>query len=172
MEEKESKKSRTRVFIGSVISFSDRNLQKIQHPQEDALVLTLGIGKYDVKRVLVDPRSSVEVMYMEYFKKLGLKEADLQPASCPIVGFNGVLVWLVGVVSLPVTAGSVTEMINFLVITVASPYNVIMGRTWIHKMKATPSTYYQIIKFPTANRVKEIWGDQVEAKKCYSVAIL
>ena len=38
-------------------------------------------------------------------------------------------------------------------------------------MKATPSTYHQVIKFPTAHGVEEIWGDQVEAKKCYSAAI-
>ena len=88
-----------------------------------------------------------------------------------MVGFNGVPVWPAGVVTLPVTAGSVTEMTEFLVVTVASPYNVIMGRTWIHKMKATPSTYHQVIRFPTANGVEEIWGDQVESKKCYSAVI-
>ena len=73
-----------------MVSFSDRDLQKIQYPHEDALVLTLGISKYDVKRALIDPGSSAEVMYMECFKKLGYKDSNLQPANCPLVGFNGV----------------------------------------------------------------------------------
>ena len=38
-------------------------------------------------------------------------------------------------------------------------------------MKATPSTYHQVIRFPTVNGVEEIWGNQVESKKCYSAAI-
>ena len=72
-----------------MVFFSDRDLQKIQHPHEDALVLTLGIEEYDVKRALIDPKSSAEVMYMECFKRLGYKEPNLQPANFPMVGFNG-----------------------------------------------------------------------------------
>ena len=133
--------------------------------------MTLGIGKYNVKRALIDPGSSAKVIYIECFKRLGYKESDLQSTNCPMVGFNEVPVWPAGVISLPVTVGSVTEITDFLVVSVASPYNVIMGRTWIYKMKAMPLTYHKVIKFPTVNGVEEIWGDQVEAKKCYSAAI-
>ena len=80
-------------------------MQKIQHPHKNALVLTLGIGDYDVKRALIDLGSSAEVMYIECFKRLGFKESNLQPTNCPMAGFNGVPIWPVGVISLPVTAG-------------------------------------------------------------------
>ena len=108
---------------------------------------------------------------MDYFKKLGLKEAYLKPTTCPMIGFNGVLSQPTGVVSLPIIEGSVTEVTKFLVITVTSLYNLIMGQTWIHKIKVTQSTFHQAFRFPTANAVDEILGDQSDLKNCYSTAI-
>ncbi len=45
------------------ISFSDGDLKDVQLPHSDPLVITLRIGNYDVKRVLVDQGSFAEVMY-------------------------------------------------------------------------------------------------------------
>ena len=45
------------------ISFSDSDLHDVQLPHNDPLVITLRIGNYDVKRVLVDQGSFAEVMY-------------------------------------------------------------------------------------------------------------
>uniref|UniRef100_A0A2N9GIV8 Retrotransposon gag domain-containing protein n=1 Tax=Fagus sylvatica TaxID=28930 RepID=A0A2N9GIV8_FAGSY len=45
------------------ISFSDSDLKDIQLPHNNPLVITLRIGNYDVKRVLVDQRSFAEVVY-------------------------------------------------------------------------------------------------------------
>ena len=46
-----------------------------------------------------------------------------------------------------------------------------MERSALNKLKATMSTYYLKVKFPTAHRVKEIKGDQVLARECYQVAL-
>ena len=45
------------------ISVSDGDLKDVQLPHSDLLVITLCIGNYDVKRVLVDQGSFAEVMY-------------------------------------------------------------------------------------------------------------
>ena len=37
VEENKPKKLKTRVYTGSVVSFSDKDLQKIQHPHEDEI---------------------------------------------------------------------------------------------------------------------------------------
>lgn len=34
---------------------------------------------------------------------------------------------------------------KFLVVDAPSSYNAIMGRPWIHEMKAVPSTHHQVI---------------------------
>ena len=49
--------------VNGTISFSDSDLHDVQLPHNNPLVITLRIGNYDVKRVLVDQGSFAEVMY-------------------------------------------------------------------------------------------------------------
>ncbi|GFZ09192.1 hypothetical protein Acr_20g0010000 [Actinidia rufa] len=42
------------------VTFSRADLERVQHPHSDPLVVQLRIGGYDVKRILVDTESSVE----------------------------------------------------------------------------------------------------------------
>ena len=65
---------------------------------------------------------------------------------------------------------------DFLVVDVPSPYNVIMGRTWLHSMKVVPSTCHQKLKFPLESgngRIEVIMvrGNQHMAKQ-YLIAVL
>jgi hypothetical protein len=75
--------------VDGTISFSDSDLQDVQLPHNDALVITLRIGNYDVKRVLVDQGSFAEVMYQELYEKLGLGKSNLTEFSSPVFGFSG-----------------------------------------------------------------------------------
>ena len=43
------------------------------------LLITLKIGDYDVKRVMMDGGSAAEVMYPDLYKGLNLKLEDLTP---------------------------------------------------------------------------------------------
>uniref|UniRef100_A0A2N9FJR7 Uncharacterized protein n=1 Tax=Fagus sylvatica TaxID=28930 RepID=A0A2N9FJR7_FAGSY len=65
------------------------DLEGVQLPHSDALVITLRIGEFDVKRVLIDPGSSVEIMYESLFKGLGLGKEDLSRTEGPLSGFSG-----------------------------------------------------------------------------------
>ena len=71
------------------ISFSDDDLRDVIQPHNDALVLTLRVQEYDVRRMLVDPGSSSEIMFARLFDKLGLKCSDLRPTSITLFEFNG-----------------------------------------------------------------------------------
>lgn len=117
--------------------------------------------------MLINQRSSSEVVYYGLFKKLELKESDLQPSLNPLVGFSSDPVWPLGKVTIPVTAGRITLQTEFLVVDVSSLYNAIMGRIWLHLMKSIPSSYHQLIKFLIPEGVGEIRGDQVAAKQCF-----
>ncbi|XP_028071286.1 uncharacterized protein LOC114273694 [Camellia sinensis] len=144
----------------------------INHPHTDALIITVGIGKrFDVKRVLVDQGSAGDILYYDLFRKLGLSEQQLTPAAAPLVSFNSQPEWPLGRIVLPVVAGAKTLQIEFLVINTPSPYNAILGRPWIHQMEAVPSTYHQLIRFPTEHGVEQISGDQVASKHCFMAAL-
>ena len=45
------------------ISFIDEEAERIHHPHDDAIVITLLIADYTTKRVLVDNGSLVDILY-------------------------------------------------------------------------------------------------------------
>ncbi|GFS29078.1 hypothetical protein Acr_00g0005240 [Actinidia rufa] len=128
-------------------------------------------GGYDVKRILVDTGSSVEVMYYDFFKQLKLPRDQLKPARAPLVGFNAQAHWPLGTVSLKTRAGSQELMTEFVVVDIPSPYNAIVGRDWLHRTKGVASTLHQVIKFLTPRVEEAIYGDQVAAKQCYLATV-
>ena len=101
---------RVRVEIPLIIGFSDEDKIETIQPHDDALVITLRIGGYDVKRVMVDQGSVVEIIYSDLYKGLNLKSEDLTPYSSPLVSFEGKLIIPKGQIRLPVQTGS--EMVE------------------------------------------------------------
>ena len=71
-----------------MLGFSDEDKIGTIQPHDDALVVTLKIGGFEVKRVLVDQGSSVEVMYSDLYKGLNLKPKDLTAYDSPLVSFE------------------------------------------------------------------------------------
>ena len=65
------------------MGFSDEDKIGTIQPHDDALVITLWIGGYDVKRVMVDQGSATKIMYPDLYKGLNLKAEDLTPYSSP-----------------------------------------------------------------------------------------
>ena len=65
-------------------------------------MVTIRIGGYDVKRVLVDQGNGAEIMYLDLFKGLKLKPEDLERYDSSLVGFDGRLVIPCGMIRLPV----------------------------------------------------------------------
>ena len=65
-------------------------------------MVTLKIGRYDVKKVLVDQCNGVEIMYLNLYKGLRLRPEDLAYYDSPLVGFDGKTVILRGQIRLPV----------------------------------------------------------------------
>ena len=58
-DESNSMPKRIKTNVPLVLSFSDADKQGTIQPHDDALVVTLRIGEYDVKKVMVDQGSAV-----------------------------------------------------------------------------------------------------------------
>ena len=93
---------RIKTNVPLVLSFSTANKQGTIQPHYDTLVVTLRIGGYDVKRVMVDQGSAAEIMYPDLYKELGLKHDDLATYSSPLVSFESKMVIHKGQIRLPV----------------------------------------------------------------------
>ena len=111
-------------------------------PNYDALVLTLCISCFDVHKVLVDPSSATDLLQLPTFNKMRLSLGVLNSARWILFGFNGATTVTLGDVTLLVRADPVIEQVLFLVVGDLGPNNSIMGRVWLHSMKAIPSTYH------------------------------
>ena len=56
------------------IFFSKNDVKEIQTPHNDTIVIFMTIAKYDVKKILVDNGSSVDVLFYDTFSKLNLTD--------------------------------------------------------------------------------------------------
>ena len=111
-----------------VFSFLDVDKLGTIQPHDDALVVTLRIGGYDVKRVMIDQGSATEIMYPDFYKGLGLKPENLATYSSPLVSFEGKMVIPKGHIRLSVQVGTDMVEVDFIVVDAFSPYTAIMGR--------------------------------------------
>ncbi|XP_030936667.1 uncharacterized protein LOC115961910 [Quercus lobata] len=162
---------RAKVRVPLILGFSNEDMVGTIQPHEDALVVTLRIGGYDVRRVMVDQDSAVDVMYPDLYKGLGLKPEDLTTYNSPLVSFEGRMVTPKGLIRLPVQAGTDMVQVDFIVVDVFSPYTAIIGRPWLHTLKAVSPTLYQKVKYPSRDQVLEIVGSQAAARQCLVAAI-
>ena len=75
--------------IPLVLGFSYEDKLGTIQPHDDVLVVTLRIGGYDVKRVMIDQGSAAKIMYPDLYKGLNLKPESLTAYSSPLVSFEG-----------------------------------------------------------------------------------
>ncbi|XP_065617772.1 uncharacterized protein LOC136062541 [Quercus suber] len=154
-----------------VLGFSDADKVDTVQPHDDVLVVTLRIGGYDVKRVMVDQGSAAKIMSPDLYRGLNLKPSDLMPYHSSLISFEGRVVTPKGQIRLPVQTGSEVVEVDFIVVDVFSPYTAIVARPWLHALGAVSSTLHQKIKYPSEGRVCEIRGDQSVARQCLVAAI-
>ncbi|XP_020249681.1 uncharacterized protein LOC109827133 [Asparagus officinalis] len=161
--------------IEELISFTDDDLQGVEMPHDDPLVITTVINGYQVKRIMVDTGSSVGVLYTSAFNQMGIDKSHLLPCRGPLVGFTSHALIPEGMITLPFILGEyprqITIQIQFLVMDLKSAHNVILGRIALHLLQAIPSTYHQIIKFLTPNGVGVARSNQREVRSCYLLSI-
>ena len=110
------------------MSFSEEDKIGTTQPHDNALLITLRIGDYDLKRVMVDDGSATEIMYPDLYKGLKLKLEDLTPYSSPLMSFDGKLVIPKGMIRLPIQTNPEIVEVNFIVVNTYSPYTAIVGR--------------------------------------------
>jgi len=145
---------RNKAEVQPALSFSNESMIRTLQPHDDALVVTLRIGRYNVKRVLVDQGSDAEIMYPNLYKELKLRSKDLTCYDSPLIGFDRKVVFPKGQIQLLVQTGTEVMKVNFIVADAYSPYTAIVARHWLHAMGAMPYTLHLKVKYP--------FGDQVE----------
>ena len=127
-DEGSSKPKRAKVLIQPTLGFSNEDKAWTIQPHDDALVVTLRIGGYDVRRVLVDQGSAIEIMYRDLYKGLNLKPENLTAYESPLVSFEGKTVIPKCQIRLPIQTDSEVVEVDFIVVDSYSPYTAIVAK--------------------------------------------
>ena len=161
--------------LDTAITFSDSNLEGCQHPHDDPLVIRAIVANKIIHRVLVDNGSSADIIFASAFDKMDIGREKLKPVSTHLRGFCREKVLPLGSVQLVLTLGDppcqATTTVRFLIVDAPSAYNILLGRPSLKAIKAIPSAYHMMIKFPTTGGVGMVRGDQHVARECYSASM-
>ncbi|KAG7564288.1 Retrotransposon gag domain [Arabidopsis suecica] len=71
------------------ITFTSPEAHRIQHPHNDALVVEVVMEDFDVERLLIDTRSSVNLMFLKTLTKMGISEKKIKPKIRPLARYDG-----------------------------------------------------------------------------------
>ncbi|VFQ76192.1 unnamed protein product [Cuscuta campestris] len=144
----EGKKLKTEPIV-----FSNADLPETGVPHRDALVITIDIMDLLIHKTLVDMGSSVNIMYMDTYKDLGLTRDELSPIKTPLAGFTGDSIEPEGVITLPVEIGDTKATrkldMEFVVVGIISNTNIILGRPGLEDLECVISPHHLCIKFLT-----------------------
>ena len=111
-------------------------------PPRRPLVIRAVVTNKTIHWVLVDNGSSVDIIFASAFDKMGIGRERLEPVNTHLRGFSREKMLPLGLIQPSLNA-----------------------------IKAIPSAYHMVIKFPTANGVGMIRGDQHVARECYSASM-
>nr|XP_009786308.1 PREDICTED: uncharacterized protein LOC104234440 [Nicotiana sylvestris] len=117
-----------------------------------------------------DNGSSATIIQWRVLEKAKLI-GSIIPATKLLVGFNLASVTTREEILLPTNAEVVINPTLFEVVDGDMVYNIILGRPWLHEMKALPSTYHQLLKFPTPEGIKQIRGNQPAAREMNAISV-
>ena len=133
------------------------------------------MANVDVRRVLVDQESSVDIMYKGLFDILKLLKDLLAPyEGMDLQGFNGAKTTPLGLLDLMVTFGtypkSKTVKTQFLVLPCDYDYNCIIGRPTLAALGAVTSTVHLKMRFHLDDgEVATISADMEAVKRCFEI---
>ncbi|XP_026420549.1 uncharacterized protein LOC113316603 [Papaver somniferum] len=167
------------------ISFNANETLGRGESHECPLVVRLGINpkpkveddeeddpnNWGINRILIDPVSSVDILFYPTYKTMGGRDDELIPSTYKIYGFNGTANEPKGEVTMRILLQNIPTEIVLCVVDVESPYNSLIVRPWLHSILGVSSTFHQCIKFPLPQGVGIIRGDTIERRNCHEIDI-
>jgi hypothetical protein len=144
---------------------------KIPRPGHHGLVLEAQIGGFTSKKVFMDGRSNLNLIYADMLRKIKIPMNDLLPMKTT---FHGIVLgkptYPLGVIHLDVICGTPTnfrkEKIEFEVVDWPSQYHAILGRPAFARFMAVPHYAYLKLWMPTNRGPLTISGSFARSKNC------
>ena len=109
--------------------------------------------------VLIDDGSALNVCPLKTASCLGLSIEDFVPTDQHVRAYDNSRREVLGTITLKTTTRLMVKKVDFQVLNIASYFNMLLGRPWIHDTEAVPSSIYQKVRFPHEGAIVTIYRD-------------
>ena len=134
-------------MIGSInreltISYYDKDLTKKGKHHNDPLHITVNAMGKRILMVLIDDGTTLNVCPLKTTSCLGLSVEDFVLTDQHVKAYDNSRREVLGIITLELTIGPMVKKVDFQVLNIASGFNMLLGRPWIHDTEAVPSFLY------------------------------
>ena len=147
------------------ISYSNKDLTKKGKHHNDPFHITVDAKGKRIPMVLIDNGSALNVCLLKTASCLGLKIEDFVPTDQHVRAYDNSKREVLGIVTLELTIGPMIKKVEFQVFNIASCFNMLLGRLWIHDTKVVPSSLYQKVWFLHEGAIVTIYGETLTVPK-------
>ncbi|XP_065861056.1 uncharacterized protein [Euphorbia lathyris] len=148
---------------------------RIMEPHADALVITVAIEGWDIKRVLVDTGSSCNVVTRTAFNQLGIHDERVEHTFMDVIGFGGQSSQTSGQVVLETEMGDKNLKwrgdLEFAIVDLPLAYNIILGRPFLSETESLISMKHLTLHLPTHQGRVVVEGDQLTSQQAYTISL-
>ena len=134
-------------MMDNYISFNDDEIRPNGHGSTKALHITTKVKDCTLPKVLIDNRSSLNVMPLSTLTRLPVDRSYMKHSRTVVRAFDGTRQEVIGEIKIKMQIGLYAFTVEFQVMDILPSYNCLLGRPWIHIARAVPSTLHQKIKF-------------------------
>jgi hypothetical protein len=118
------------------------------------------LDRTSVGHMLIDGGTSVNILLLSLFKKLGHVEGELKCTNLSLSGFVGDPTEVKGIICKELTVGSKIGPMAFFMVDVKGCYNVLLGQDWIHANGCVLSTLHQCVIQWIGDEVEVVQANQ------------
>ncbi|RVX00888.1 Transposon Ty3-I Gag-Pol polyprotein [Vitis vinifera] len=129
------------------IVFSDDDLPPEGSGHTRPLYISVGCSGRRVPSVLLDNGSALNVCPLATAIALGYAPSDFGPSTQTVRAYDSTRREVMGTLEIELLIGPTTFITIFQVLRIPTSFNLLLGRPWIHRAGAIPSSLHQKVKF-------------------------
>ena len=148
------------VLATNQISFTDDELPPEGKKHTLPMHIIVKCEDMIVARILIDNGSALNICLMSTLEHLNVDTSLIRPTTMIIKAFDGTFQKVQGEIELAIGVGPMSFMVKFQVIKVDSPYNLLLGRPWLHAVGTVASTLHRRLKFPSKDLMVTIMAEE------------
>ncbi|KAJ9162848.1 hypothetical protein P3X46_022590 [Hevea brasiliensis] len=126
------------------------------------MLINILLNRYMVQRVLINIGSSINLITLEVYKKLGFKKAYLTKVMFPLVRLGDKTMPVAGTTNLIVILGNKVHKriiyMEFVVVDIPLSYNAILGRPILNGNNILINMDCLCLKFPAPGAIAVVRG--------------